>query len=350
MDEFVIRDRAIGPSHPPLVVAEIGINHNGDFDRALRMIDDAAAAGAECVKFQCHILEEEMIPNEIVPDNADETIWDLIERCQFDEEQERTLQERTREHGMIFLSTPFSRAAVDRLERMDVPAFKVGSGEMNNHPLIEYIASKQKPVILSTGMNPLEDIREAVAILESAGCPYALLHCTSLYPTPYDKVRLGVLDRLREAFPSVPVGLSDHSLKNYAAFGAVARGACIVEKHYVSDKSWEGPDVPISINPDELESLIEGVEAVYRARGDSRVVLDEEKTTAHFAFASVVTTRAVEEGETLTRENLWVKRPGTGEILAPQYEEVLGRKVNRDLPKNTQLRWDHLGNGTVQDG
>lgn len=350
MKAFVIGDRAIGPSHPPLIVAEIGINHNGNFEKALQMIDDAAEAGAECVKFQCHILEEEMIPNEIVPDNADETIWNLIERCQFDEEQERRLQDRVQEHGMIFLSTPFSRAAADRLERMDVPAFKVGSGEMNNHPLLEHIARKRKPVILSTGMNPLDDIREAVSILESADCPYALLHCTSLYPTPYDKVRLGVLDELREAFPSVPVGLSDHSLKNYAAFGAVARGACIVEKHFVSDKSWEGPDVPISIDPDELASLIEGTRAIYQARGDSSVVLDEEKITADFAFASVVTVRPVEEGETFTRENLWVKRPGTGEILAPDYEEVLGRTARTDLPVNTQLRWEDVASGDGRDG
>jgi len=219
MREITIEGRKIGDAYSPLVIAEIGINHEGDMNKAIRMVEDAASAGCECVKFQCHIIEDEMIPNSVVPANASESIWDIMKRCALTEAEDRRLMELVKAKNMIYLSTPFSRAAADRLERMGVTAYKIGSGECNNYPLIEHIASFGKPVILSTGMNHIESIRKAVDILNRRNISFALLHCTSIYPTPYDKVRLGAIGEFRREFPEAPVGLSDHSSATIPAWG-----------------------------------------------------------------------------------------------------------------------------------
>ena len=342
MAEIEIRGRRIGPDHLPLVIAEIGINHEGDMRKAMRMVDDAARAGCECVKFQSHVIDDEMIPNNVVPGNATESIWNIMSRAALSEADEIRLKAYVEKTGMIYLCTPFSRAAADRLHRMDVPAYKIGSGECNNYPLIEHIASFGRPVILSTGMNDLHSIEPAVAILRRAGVPYALTHCTSMYPTPYDKVRLGALSEMAVAFPDAVLGLSDHSLGNYTCLAAVALGASILEKHYTSDKNWPGPDVPISIDPTELAELINGSRAVHQALGGRKVILPEEQVTANFAYACVVAIRDIKEGQTLSRENIWVKRPGTGSIPAAQFSRVLGRTAGRAIRKDTQLQWSDL--------
>jgi N-acetylneuraminate synthase len=258
-------------------------------------------------------------------------------RCALSEEQEIALKKYVEQAGMIYLSTPFSRAAAVRLERMGVCAYKIGSGECNNYPLIQHVAGYRKPVILSTGMNDIASVRPAVEILRKAGVPFALMHCTSLYPTPYEKVRLGALDLLREAFPDAVLGLSDHSVGNYTCFAAVALGASILEKHYVSDRAWPGPDVPLSITPLELEDLIKGSNAIHRAMDKSKEILPDEKPTIDFAYACVVSTRAIKAGELLSPDNVWCKRPGTGEIKARDYERVLGKRASRDIALNAQL-------------
>lgn len=339
---FAIGERKVGEGYPPLVIAEIGINHEGDFSRAVRMVDDARMAGCECVKFQCHIIEDEMIPNKVVPANARESIWEIMKRCALTEEEEIRLKRYVESRGMIYLSTPFSRAAAIRLERMGVLAYKIGSGECNNYPLVAHIAAYGRPVILSTGMNDIASIRPAVEILRAAKVPLALLHCTSMYPTPYDKVRLGALRDLAEAFPDAVIGLSDHSIGNYTSFAAVALGAKIIEKHFTSDKSWPGPDIPLSIDPSELADLIRGVHAIHQALGGRKEILAEEGPTIAFAYACVVTLRPIRKGELLSQENIWVKRPGTGEIKAVHYERVLGRAALRDLPQDYQLRWSDI--------
>lgn len=342
---FQLGTRPVGPGHPPLVVAELGINHEGDLAKALRMVDDAAAAGCECIKLQSHVVEDEMIPNRVVPGNAAESIWAIVSRCALSEDDERRVKERAEERGLVFLSTPFSRAAADRLERLGVAAYKIGSGECNNDPLLRHVAAFGKPVVLSTGMNDLGSIRPAVEILRGAGVPYALLHCTSIYPTPYEQVRLGALAELGEAFPDAVLGLSDHSLGGYTCLAAVALGASILEKHFTSDKSWPGPDVAISLDPAELADLVRGAAAVDRALGGAKAILPEERPTIEFAYASVVTTRPVPRGGELSPENLWVKRPGTGEIRAREYDRLLGRRAARDLPAGAQVRWRDLEGG-----
>lgn len=344
MNTISISGRLIGENCLPLVIAEVGINHEGDINKALRMIDDAAWAGCECVKFQSHVIEDEMIPNDVVPGNSTVSIWDIMKRCALTEEEEARVKSYVESKGMIFLSTPFSRAAAIRLEHLGVAAYKIGSGECNNYPLIEHIARYGKPVILSTGMNNLDSISTAVGILVSHQVPFALMHCTSIYPTPYDKVRLGALAQLRQAFPGVPLGLSDHSLSNYPCLGAVALGACILERHFTSDKTWSGPDVPISMDPSELKDLIEGSRAIFAALGGAKDVLAEEQPTIDFAYACVVAIRGIEEGETFSEENIWVKRPGTGEIKAAHYNSLLGRRATSAIRENDQVRWEQVSN------
>jgi len=337
--EVTIAGRRIGPEHPPLVVAEIGINHEGDVNKALRMIDDAAAVGAECVKFQTHVLDDEMIPNSVVPGNASESIWDIMSRCALGEEDEHRLKLYAESRGLIFLSTPFSRAAADRLERLGVAAYKIGSGECNNYPLVEHIAGFGKPVILSTGMNNLESVDKSVAILRRHGISYALMHCTSMYPTPYRAVRLGALAQLAALYPDAVIGLSDHSVSNYPCLGAVALGASILERHFTSDKTWPGPDIPISMDPAGLRELIQGSRAIHESLGGSKDVLPEEAPAIRFAYASVVAIRDIAAGEEFTYENTWVKRPGTGEIRAEDLPRVLARRAARAVSKDEQIRW-----------
>jgi N-acetylneuraminate synthase len=340
--EMRIGNRLIGEAHPPLVIAEIGINHEGDIDKAVQMVDDAHNVGCECVKFQSHIVEDEMIPNDVIPGNADESIWDIMLRCSLTKEEDRQLKDYVENRGMIYLSTPFSRAAANHLESMGVVAYKIGSGECNNYPLIKHVASFGKPIILSTGMNSIESIGKAVAIFREVGVAFSLLHCTSIYPTPYEKVRLGALDELHQTFPDAVIGLSDHSLSNYPCMGAIAKGASIVERHFTSSKDWPGPDIPISMTPDELKELIEASYVLFLARGGHKEVLEEEQPTIDFAYATVVAEKDISQGDTLTADNVWVKRPGTGEILAEHYSDLLGRKARRGIKKNEQLRWSDL--------
>jgi len=337
--KFKLSDRSIGDGHPPLVIAEIGINHEGQIDKAIKMVDDAASMGCECVKFQCHVIDDEMVPNDVIPGNADESIWDIMSRCALTEQEEIYLKDYVHEKGLIYLSTPFSRAAADRLEKMNVEAYKIGSGECNNYPLIEHIASFNKPIILSTGMNNISSIKPAVQIFDKYNIPYALLHCTSMYPTPYEKVRLGALNDLKNEFPEAIIGLSDHSMGNFTCFAAVSMGAKILEKHFTSDKTWDGPDVPISLNPDELKDLVIGATSIFKALGGSKDILKEEKPTIDFAYACVVSINKIKKGEILSKDNIWVKRPGTGEIKAKDYEKIIGKKSLKDIDINKQLQW-----------
>jgi N-acetylneuraminate synthase len=208
--------------------------------------------------------------------------------------------------------------------------------------LIETIASFGKPIILSTGMNDLDSIRPAVEILRKSGAGFALLHCTSIYPTPYNRIRLGALTELKQEFPDAVVGLSDHSLTNYPCLGAVALGASILERHYTSDKSWPGPDIEVSMDPKDLRDLIEGSRAIFESRGGRKEILEDEMATIKFAYASVVAISDIKAGELLSEENIWVKRPGTGQIMAKSYPDLLGRRALVDIPKNQQLKWCQL--------
>ena len=342
--EIVIGERRVGRAHIPLVVAEIGINHEGSFAVAREMVDAAARAGVEVVKHQTHVVDDEMsgAAKKVVPGNADVSIYEIMRRCALSEDDERALKEYVEAKGMIFMSTPFSRAAADRLERMNVAAYKIGSGECNNYPLLKHIASFGKPTILSTGMNTIESVAKAVAIFEQAGTPCALLHTTNLYPTPPHLVRLGAMVQLGQAFPSAVIGLSDHTTDNVACIGAMALGASIVERHFTDHMQRVGPDIVCSLDEHRCRELIEAAHTLHAELGGTKGRLKEEQVTMDFAFATVVTIQPVKSGESFTRQNLWVKRPGTGAIPAERYEEVLGRPSKRDIPADTHLTADDV--------
>jgi sialic acid synthase SpsE len=339
MHQINFGGRLIGPQYPPLVIAEIGINHEGSLKTAFQMVDAAARAGVEVVKHQTHVVEDEMSheAKSVIPGNADESIYEIMARCALSENDERALKDYVESKGMMFLSTPFSRAAADRLERMGVKAYKIGSGECNNYPLLKHVTSFGKPIILSTGMNTIESIAKAVDIFETARVPYVLMHTTNLYPTPPHLVRLGAMVQLAKAFPNALIGLSDHTINNLSCFGAVALGACVLERHFTDRMDRRGPDIVCSMDPDACRQLIEGSRMLHIELGGSKGPTVEEQVTMDFAFATVVTIAPVRAGDFFTKDNIWVKRPGTGELLAERYEEVLGNRALHDLDTDTHL-------------
>lgn len=341
---FDICGRWVGGDAKPLVIAEIGINHNGCLKTAKEMVDAAASAGAEVIKHQTHVVEDEMSAKarETVPGNADKSIYDIMAECALNEEDEVSLKKYVEAKGMIFISTPFSRAAADRLERMGVRAYKVGSGECNNYPLLEHIASFGKPVILSTGMNTIESVRKAVAIFKKAEVDLALLHTTNLYPTPPNLVRLGGMQLLQKNFPECVIGLSDHTTSNLACFAAVALGAQILERHFTDRMDREGPDIINSMDPTAMRELIQGSAEITKMLGGEKEPAPEEQVTMDFAFATVVAIKDIEQGELLSKENIWVKRPGTGEIPAEDYNSLIGRRSSRRIKSDEHLVWSDL--------
>jgi N-acetylneuraminate synthase len=342
-----IGERKIGEDYEPIVIAEIGINHEGSLEVAKQMVDAAHRAGAEIIKHQTHVVEDEMSKEakNVIPGNTDVSIYDVMARCALNEADEIELKEYAESKGMIYLSTPFSRAAAVRLEKMGVLAYKIGSGECNNYPLIEYIASFGKPMIVSTGMNDIESIKKTVAILEQYKVQYSLLHCTNLYPTPPHLVRLGGMQELQKEFPNAVIGLSDHSANNNACLAATALGASVLERHFTDTKDRPGPDIVCSMDPNELSQLIVGSKEIAQMRGGKKEAAKEEQVTIDFAFATVVTIKDLKAGEYLSEENIWVKRPGTGEIKAEYYKSLLGKKVTKDISSDEHLNWDDVEGG-----
>lgn len=341
-----IGNREINFNTKPLVIAEIGINHEGSLKTAFEMVDAAYEAGAEIIKHQTHVVEDEMSKEakKVIPGNTNVSIYEVMERCALNEEDEIKLKNYVEDKGMIFLSTPFSRAATDRLERMGVKAYKIGSGECNNYPLIEHIAKLGKPMIVSTGMNTIESIKKTVEILEKYKIEYALLHCTNLYPTPAKLVRLGGMSELKEKFPNAIIGLSDHTVNNNACLAATALGACILERHFTDRMDRTGPDIVCSMDKNALKELIQGSSEIAQMRGGKKEAAKEEQVTIDFAFATIVTIKNIKKGEVLSKENIWVKRPGTGEIKAESFNELLGKKVKRDIEKDEHLTWNDIEN------
>jgi len=345
MNRINIQNRIIGEDQDPLVIVEIGINHQGSLTLAKKMVDLAFKSGAEIIKHQTHIIEDEMSleAKKIIPVNADLSIYDLMKGCAINEEEEIQLKKYVESKGMIFISTPFSRAAADRLERMGVSAYKIGSGECNNYPLIDHIASFGKPMIISTGMNDISSIKKTVEIVEKHNIQYALLHTTNLYPTPSHLVRFGAMQELKNNFPNAVIGLSDHTVSNLACFGGVALGASILERHFTDTMKRDGPDIVNSMDPVALEELIIGSRELAKMRGGKKEAAKEEQVTIDFAFATVVAIQKIHKGDRFTKDNIWVKRPGTGEVQAEFFDNFLGKIAANDLADDQHLSWKDLG-------
>jgi sialic acid synthase SpsE len=339
-----INNRDIGPLHPPLVIAEIGINHGGSLEVAKSMVTLAAKAGAECIKHQTHFVEDEMTEEAktIYPPNADVSIWEVMERSALSPSDEMLLKEHAESLGLIYISTPFSRKAADFLAEIDVPAFKIGSGEADNLPLIRHIAKFGKPVIMSTGMQSIESLMRSVQILRDASVPFALLECTNLYPSPPEIVSLRGVTELQEAFPDAVVGFSDHSIGPNMALASVALGACILERHFTDTRYRIGPDISCSMDPAELRFLVDEARKIHVAVNNPKGRSSLEEDVYRFARGSVVTDRDLSAGDLINESDIWARRPGNGEIPASKFDDLIGRRVNRDLKRNVQLRWSDL--------
>ncbi|KFI27899.1 polyhydroxyalkanoate biosynthesis repressor PhaR [Haematobacter massiliensis] len=335
-----IAHREIGPDQPPLVIAEIGINHGGSLAVAREMVRLAAASGCECIKHQTHIIEDEMTEEakSIFPPNADVSIWEVMERNALSREDEIALKDYTEGLGMIYLSTPFSRAAADFLHDIGVPAFKIGSGEADNLPLIRHIARFGKPVIMSTGMQTIQSVSASVRILDDAGIDYALLECTNLYPSPAEIVSLKGVTELRTAFPKAVVGFSDHSIGPEMALASVALGACILERHYTDTRYRIGPDIINSMDPAELRFLIDRSREIWIAANNPKERTQAEESVYAFARGSVVADRDLPEGHVIAEADIWARRPGSGEIPAYEFDSVVGKRLTRAVTRNTQLK------------
>ena len=333
MTHITIGSRTIGPGQPCFVIAEAGINHNGDLALATQLLDAAASAGADAFKIQTHFPADEMLKGGATAAYVGESLFDLLTRTALSREAHVVLQRRAAEQGILFLSTPFSREAADFLDSIGVPAFKTGSGELTHLPMQRHIARKHKPMIVSTGMSTPEEIDATVQAVRAEGAPFALMHCTSTYPTPFEHVQLDCIPALQQKY-GVPVGFSDHTLGTFMAFAAVALGANLYEKHFTTSRSLPGPDQQGSIEPRELADLITGVRAIEQARGATKKIQPGEQDVRNMAHHSIVTIRDVAAGATITAADVWAKRPGTG-IPAARIGEVIGRKAARAIASGT---------------
>lgn len=344
VNAFKIGNRKIGEIFYPLVIAEIGINHDGNLKKAFQMIDDAKKAGCECVKFQIHIPEKEMIKNNVVPGNSTKNIWQIISKSTLSLEKEKKIFNYVKKKKMIYIATPFSKEAADFLIQMGVSAFKIGSGECNNYPLIDYISKFRKPIILSTGMNKISSIKKSYKIIKKNRCKVAMLHCVSLYPTPYEYLNLRRILKLKNEFKKIPIGFSDHSRGIHVATSSVLYGASIIEKHFTSSKKWNGPDIPISITPNELKNLIQHSKDMFNANNllNENKMLEKEKATIDFAYSSVVSTSKIKKGDIFSDKNIWVKRPGLGDFLAKDLKKLFGKKAKRSIQPDKYIKKEDL--------
>ena len=337
---LTIGSRAIGSGHPCFVIAEAGINHNGDARLAAELVEAASAAGADAIKFQTHFPEDEMLRDGATASYVGESLFDLLARTALTREAHVELRDLAAKKGIVFLSTPFSREAADFLDTIGVPAFKTGSGELTHLPLQRHIARKRKPMIISTGMSAPEEIDRTVGVVRAEGAPFALMHCTSTYPTPYEHVQLGCIGWLRNRY-GVPVGFSDHTIGSYMAFAAAANGANLLEKHFTTSRGLPGPDQQGSIEPSELADLIRGVRAIERGLGATKTIQPGEQDVRDMAHHSVVSVRAIPAGATIDVHDVWAKRPGTG-IPARHLGDVIGRVAKQRIEKDRLIQWNDL--------
>ena len=335
-----IKNRIISNDSKPLIIPEIGINHGGKIETAFKIIDAAKKAGAEIIKHQTHTIDDEMSneAKKIKPGNSRDNIFSIIKKNSLMEEEEYKLFKYVEKNKMIFLSTPFSRNAVDRLIKFGVSAFKIGSGEMSNFPLLDYVSKFKKPLIVSTGLHNIKQVKKTFSFLKKKNTKFALLHTTNIYPTANNLVRLGAMTELQLSFPEALFGLSDHTLTNHACFGAVAMGASILERHYTDSMKREGPDIINSMDPKAAKELVEGSKILKMERGGSKGPIEEEKPVIDFAYASVVTIKDIKQGEIFSKENLWVKRPGSGPLFASDFKNILGKKASKNIIQDSHLK------------
>ena len=329
MKKIKIDNKEISDNNYPFFVAEAGINYDGNFEKCFKLIDAAKESGADAVKFQTHLAEEEMLDTKIMlAHSKKETVFDLMKKCELNFKKHQILKKYCEKKKLIFMSTPFSYVAAKLLNSLKIKLFKIGSGECNNLPLIEKVSKFNKPLIISTGMNSLKDIEKTYKHAKKNNSKIILMHCVSIYPTPASKTMLETIPLLKKKF-NCPVGFSDHSSDINLAIASISLGANIIEKHFTVSKNWSGPDISLSLTPERFKEMVVACKEVYLAKGVRNKILKEELPVTKFAFASVVTKKKIKKGEKLTKKNIWVKRPGTGQIHAREYYKILNKSKKR---------------------
>jgi N-acetylneuraminate synthase len=347
MDDFEIGDTGVGPGHPTFIIAEAGSNHNGEFDLATDLIDAAADAGADAVKFQtfraADLYVEDSGDVEYLDD--DRSIYEVIESMEMPYEWIPRLHDYCRDREIYFMSTPFDEQSADELAEY-VPAWKVASYTSSHHPFLRHLAGTDKPVIMSTGAHELREVRQSVDVLKDEGVEaLALLQCVAAYPTSIEDINVRVVETLAEEF-GVPAGLSDHTLHPVTApAAAVALGGSVVEKHFTLDKTMDGPDHEFALEPDELDRMVSAVRDTESALGSERkTVLEVEGELHRKARRAIHAVEDVDAGETFTEQNLKVLRPGERESgLHPKfYYEILGETARHNIEAGTGIQWDDV--------
>lgn len=341
MKTIAIDGRRIGEGQPVFVIAEGCDNHMGDLDTAKEMCRQAKLAGVDCIKFQHHLPDEEMLKDVPMTSNFDIPLYEFLKLHALTLDQHVELMKYCEEIGIMYLCTPFSLKAAYELNEIGVSAFKIGSGEMTDIPTLQAIAKLGKPMIVSTGMCNMEEIKGTYDALVEAGAEFAFTNCLSEYPPKYQDVNLGVIGRMREEFPEAVIGHSDHTPDLYTCYAAVALGASIIEKHVILSKQTPGPDQTVSIDFQDLYRLVDGIRKIELASGAEKVVHKNEEGIREWAFRSIVSLRPIKAGEVITQDMIWSKRPGTG-IPSKQMPEVIGRTAVRDIPQNVLLKWEDL--------
>jgi len=344
--DFLILDRRIGAAHPPYVIAELSANHNGTIEQAKKIIEAAAKAGADAVKLQTYTADTITIdhngPDFCIEDGlwAGRSLYELYDEAHTPWDWHKPLFEYAHSLGITIFSTPFDDTAVDFLEDLGAPAYKIASFEVVDIPLIKKVASTGKPIIISTGLASLTEIAEAVEAAQINGSSVALLHCISAYPAPVEDANLVTIADLARRF-NLCIGLSDHTLGTTVAVAAVAMGANILEKHVTLRRTDGGPDSAFSLEPSELKRLVDDVHVSWASRGKVNYEVEKsEKGNLRFR-RSIYVVRAMKAGEVFTSETIRTIRPGFG--LAPkEMHQILGRRATKDLPRGTALTWDDI--------
>jgi N-acetylneuraminate synthase len=347
MTTISLGQRTVGDGEPVFIIAEAGVNHNGSLENALKLVDVAKASGADAVKFQLFNADEQVSRAAQTADyqqaqTGQESMLEMARSYDLPWEAHRDIKKHCEQVGITYMSSCFDQKAVDFFLELGGAGIKVGSGELTNYPLLAYMSSTGKPILLSTGMSTLEDVVGAVEHIHASGpSSVALFQCTSEYPTAINRVNLRVIATLKQRF-QVPIGYSDHTEGNTAAIAAVALGACMVEKHFTLDKSMIGPDHRMSLDPHELQGYVEAIRAAELALGDNeKKPTEAEVEVAKVARRSLVSTRVIQPGETLSDENVTLKRPANG-IDPRLWPSVRGRKVRTEIAADIPITWEQL--------
>ena len=324
-----------------LIIAEACDNHFGSIDKAKKMIELAKKAGADVIKFQHHLPDEEMLPDVPKSDNFDDSLYDFLKKNALKLKDHKTLKDYCEKLDIIYLCTPFSYQAAKELMTLDVCGFKIGSGELSDHPTIKKISEFKKPMLLSTGMSTEDEIYETYSILLNKNIEFGFMNCLSEYPPQYEDLNLKYILRMKDKFTKAAIGHSDHTNDIFSSIAAVTLGAFIVEKHITLDKSFKGPDSEVSIDFDDLTKLVKQIRLIEKSLGKERKVNNKEKIIRSWAHRSIVTIKDIKKGDIFSEENIWTKRPGTG-IPAKNYENVLGKVSNKNIKNNTLLKFDDI--------